>query len=160
MHAIISKLPTFGFISVITFILLYCMLSVLCLPIVFLALAGGAIFGPIIGVLVNVVGATLGASCGFFISRYFNIEKLAVIQGNRVQKFLSRTEKNGFIAVALLRITPAVPYNLVNYAFGLSKIKYSHFVVATCIFSIPNKAIVTYCGYYGKKILLWGCIGI
>ena len=58
-------------------------------------------------------------------------------------------ERKGWKSVALLRLTPAIPYNLVNYSLGLTRIKFKPYLIATMIFLIPSKIVITYCGYYG-----------
>lgn len=117
-----------------------------------LVLAGGALFGPILGTLLNLLGATLGATCGFLISRYFVPVKFTAVENVRVQKLIVMIERQGWRSVALLRLTPAIPYNLVNYAMGLTRIKFSHYLIATTVFLIPSKIIITYCGYYGVSL--------
>ena len=112
-------------------------------------LAGGALFGPSLGTLLNLLGATLGATCSFLIGRYFVPVKFTIVENVRVQKLITQIELQGWKSVALLRLTPAIPYNLVNYAMGLTRIKFSHYLIATFVFLIPSKIIVTYCGYYG-----------
>jgi len=145
---ILGKLESFGVFVPFGFLLLYCLVSVLCLPTFMLVLAGGAFFGPVAGTLINLLGATLGAACGFGISRYLKPAN-HVIKNSRIQKMMMQVERQGWKSVALLRLTPAVPYNLVNYGFGLTHINFSTYLIATLIFLVPNKIIVTCCGYYG-----------
>jgi uncharacterized membrane protein YdjX (TVP38/TMEM64 family) len=134
------------------FVFLYCLMSVFCLPNVVLALAGGAIFGLFEGTLLNLLGATVGAGCGFCISRYTLFNDVKSWRNARVKQIIIQVERRGWRAVAFLRLMP-IPYNLVNYALGATKIKFSQFLLATAIFLIPNKLILTYCGY--KSIALY-----
>lgn len=148
---IISKLDSFGVFGPFMFLLLYCLISILCLPTVILVLAGGALFGPFVGTLLNLLGATLGAACSFWISRYMKPDK-SIVRNIHIKKLIMQVERQGWKSVALLRLTPAIPYNLVNYGFGLTRIKFSHYLIATIIFLIPYKIVVTYCGYYGVNV--------
>lgn len=137
------------------FIILYCLMSIFCLPNVLLVLLGGALFGIVEGTFLNLLGATLGALCGFCLSRYIFPHHYSAYHSehpNRFYRFIAKVEQQGWKSVALLRLLPLVPYNLVNYALGMTKIKLSHFLLATAIFLIPNKLILTYCGYKGVQL--------
>ena len=149
LQLIIDKIDSFGLFAPLFFLGLYCLVSIFFLPSILLVLAGGVLFGPGLGTLFNLLGATMGATCGFLISRYCIPVKLSTVENVRVQKLILQIERQGWKSVALLRLTPAIPYNLVNYAMGLTRIKFSHYLIATIVFLIPSKIIVTYCGYYG-----------
>ncbi len=150
---IINKLDSFGMFTPFLFLLVYCLVSILCLPTVLLVLAGGILFGPVTGTIMNLSGATLGAACGFCISRYLRLDNLVFNDSVRVQKLIMQVERQGWKGVAMLRLTPVIPFNLVNYGLGLTRIKFSHYLSATMIFLIPNKIIVTCTGYYGINCL-------
>lgn len=152
MQLILGKLSELGIFAPLLFLALYCLASVFCLPIILLVLAGGGLFGPTLGVLLNLLGATMGAACGFCISRYLKLNRSSLLSNFFIQKLIMQVERRGWKAVALLRLTPVIPYNVVNYGMGLTKIKFNHYLLATTIFLIPNKFIVTYCGYYGITI--------
>jgi len=149
LELIINKLDSFGVLTPFLFLLVYCLVSILCLPTVLLVLAGGMLFGPVTGTIMNLFGATLGAACGFCISRYLRPDNFAASDSVRIQKLMMQVERQGWKGVALLRLTPIIPFNLVNYGLGLTRIKFSHYLSATMIFLIPNKIIVTCSGYYG-----------
>lgn len=149
LGVIINKLDSFGMFTPVLFLLVYCLVSILCLPTILLVLAGGMLFGPLIGTMMSLSGATLGAACGFCISRYLRPDKFTFKEGVRLQKLMVQVERQGWKAVALLRLAPVIPFNLVNYGMGLTRIKFNHYIFATMIFLIPNKIIVTCSGYYG-----------
>ncbi len=153
LPSLIGSLSSFGALAPMGFLLLFCLTSILCIPVVLLVLAGGVLFGPVAGTILNVMGATAGAVCGFCISRYWRKGKSNAIGNIRIQNLITQVENKGWKSVALLRLTPAVPYNLVNYALGLTRIRLSHYALSTMIFIIPNKVIITCCGYYGVNIL-------
>ena len=134
------------------FLLLYCLMSIFCLSNVILALAGGALFGLAEGTILNVLGATLGALCGFCLSRYVLPHAFAVDEKTRMGRLIKQVDQRGWKSVALLRLTPAMPYNLVNYGLGMTHIKLSHYLMVTVICLIPNKFILTYCGYEGIRL--------
>lgn len=136
----------------ILFLVLYCLVSIFCIPALILGLACGALFGPVFGVLWSLLGTTLGAICGFCISRYFLPTGYEFIKNGRIKKLVLLAEKHGWKSVAVLRLSPFMPFNLVNYSLGLTKIKFSHYLFGTVIFIIPNKVIVAFCGYYGFSL--------
>lgn len=140
-----------GFFAPLLFLMLHCLTSVLCLPTVLLVLAGGVLFGPIAGCGLNLLGATLGAACGFCISRHVFPDVFRPKENTRMHSVLTRVEAQEWKSVALLRFAP-VPYNLVNYALGATHIKFTHFLMATMICLVPNKIVVTYCGYAGIQL--------
>ena len=152
--AIIEWTNTLGFIAPIFFLLLYCLATILLLPTMVLTLAGGALFGPIIGTLFNLMGATLGAASAFCISRYLVSDWLASKDNIRLTKLIAGVEGRGWQFVALLRLVPVIPFNLVNYGLGITRIKFSHYLITTVIFLIPAEIIFTYCGYAGMDILI------
>ena len=152
--AIISWTNTLGLIAPIFFLLLYCLATILFLPTMVITLAGGAIFGPIAGILFNLLGATLGAACAFCISRYFIFDKLTNIKNTRIKNLIIGVENRGWQFVALLRLVPIIPFNLVNYGLGVTRIKFSHYIITTIVFLIPTEIVFTYCGYAGMDVLI------
>ena len=141
---LINKLDLLGNYAPILFLLLYCLASILCLPTALLVIASGALFGPVVGLFMSLLGATLGAVCGFSISRYLMPDGYYFIENERVKNMMLQVERQGWKAVAMLRLTPVVPYNLVNYGMGLTSIKFSHYLITTIIFIIPSKILFTY----------------
>lgn len=152
--AIISWIEALGFIAPIFFLLLYSAATVLFLPTMVLTLAGGALFGPVLGTVFNLLGASIGAACAFYISRYMASDWLAAKKSIHIKKFMTGVEKKGWQFVALLRLIPVIPFNIVNYGLGVTGIKFSHYLITTIIFLIPAEIIFTYCGYAGMDILI------
>ena len=151
--AIINWINTLGWIAPVFFILLYCLATLLLFPTTPLTLAGGALFGPVLGTLLNLLGATLGASCAFFISRHLIADWLAKKNNVRINTLIAGVERRGWQFVALLRLIPLIPFSLVNYSSGVTRIKFSHYLIATVIFLIPSEIIFSYCGFAGMDML-------
>ncbi|PJE17803.1 TVP38/TMEM64 family protein [Legionella sp.] len=149
---ILNKIKGLGWLAPILFLLIYCLASIFLLPTMVLTLAGGALFGPLLGTLFNLMGATLGAASAFYISRHLAIDWLAAKRGPKLEKLISQVERSGWQSVALLRLLP-VPFSLVNYSLGMTRIKFSHYVITTFIFLIPGEIIYTYCGHVGMDAL-------
>lgn len=150
---ILSSIKGLGWLAPILFLLIYCLATILLLPTMVLTLAGGALFGPLLGTLFNLIGATLGAACAFCISRHLAIDWLAAKRGPKLNKLISGVERGGWQFVALLRLVPIVPFNLVNYGLGITQIKFSHYILTTFIFLTPAEIIYTYCGHAGMDAL-------
>ena len=152
--SIIHWINTLGPIAPLFFLLLYCLATLLLLPTMVLTLAGGALFGPILGTLFNLIGATFGATCAFCISRYFAYNWLYTKKNIHITQLMATVEGRGWQFVALLRLVPIVPFNIVNYGLGMTHIKFTHYLVTTAIFLIPAEIFFTYCGYAGMDALI------
>lgn len=135
LRAWISGLGPWGPIA---YILIYSIVPALLFPGTPLTIAGGIIFGPVAGSVYTAIGATIGASVAFLISRYMGRELVAKLLKNRRLDTLDKeVEKQGWKIVAFTRLIPIFPFNLLNYAFGLTSIKFSHYVCASFIFMLP-----------------------
>lgn len=150
---ILQCIQGLGWLAPFLFLLLYCLGTILLLPTLILTLAGGAIFGPILGTIINLLGATIGATLAFFISRYWAIGWFESQRGPKIDRLITGVERRGWQFVALLRLLPILPFNVVNYGLGMTKIKFSHYILATFLFIIPTEIIYTYCGHAGMGIL-------
>lgn len=148
---ILAYLNKQRFFTPILFLLLHGVVGILCFPVLLLVLAGGVLFGPIMGTVMNILGALIGATCGFCISRYFSTSKLGVFINK--QKLMKRIDSHGWKSIAILRLIPIIPFHAVNYSLGLSSIRFTEFICASAIFLIPNKLLMTCAGHYGINVL-------
>lgn len=142
-----------GVLAPIVFMLIYALATVLFLPGSVMTLAGGALFGPVLGTLYNLTGATLGAVLAFLISRYFASDWIADKAGGRVKQLINGVEGEGWRFVAFVRLVPLFPFNLLNYALGLTKIRLLHYLIATYVFMLPGTIAYTYLGYTGREAI-------
>ncbi len=138
------------------FIIIYVLGTVLFFPGSVLTLTGGALFGPIWGTLYNLVGAILGATLAFVITRYLASDWVTARLGGRLKQLVNGIEKEGWRFVAFVRLVPLFPFNLLNYALGLTRIRLSHYVFASFIFILPGTTAYTYLGYAGREALTGG----
>lgn len=118
-----------------------------------LTLAGGAIFGPIIGTILNLIGATFGAACAFLITRHLIYDWFSQKKGKKLNKLIAGVDQRGWFFVAILRLFPIIPFNLVNYGLGITGIQFRLYLITTFIFLIPAEIIYTYFGYAGFDAL-------
>ncbi len=138
------------------FMLVYAVAAVLFLPGSVLTLAGGALFGPVLGTLYNLTGATLGATLAFLIARYLASDWVAAKTGGRVKQLINGVEGEGWRFVAFVRLVPLFPFNLLNYALGLTRLRLVPYVLATYIFMLPGAVAYTYLGYAGREAVAGG----
>ena len=145
-----------GAIAPLLFMLIYALAAVLFLPGSVLTLAGGALFGPVLGTFYNLTGATLGATLAFLIARYLASDWVAGKAGGRVKQLINGVEGEGWRFVAFVRLVPLFPFNLLNYALGLTRLRLVPYVIATYIFMLPGAIAFTYLGYAGREAIAGG----
>lgn len=138
------------------FIGVYALATVLFLPGAVLTLAGGALFGPILGALYSLTGATLGATFAFAIARYLAFSWVAKKTGGWTRQVIDGVEREGWRFVALVRLVPLLPFNLLNYALGLTRIRLLHYAAASCVFMLPGALAYSYLGDAGREAIAGG----
>ena len=145
-----------GFLGPLLFVLLYTLGTMFFFPGSVLTLAGGALFGPVYGTLYNMTGATIGAGLSFIIARYLLSDWVEQKTGGRLKQLKDGVEHEGWRFVAFVRLVPLFPFNLLNYALGITRIKFIHYLVASYIFMLPGGFAYTYLGYIGKEAATGG----
>ena len=145
-----------GIAAPLLFMLIYALAAVLFLPGSVLTLAGGALFGPLLGTVYNLTGATTGATLAFLIARYLASDWVAQKAGGRVKQLIDGVESEGWRFVAFVRLVPLFPFNLLNYALGLTRLKLGHYVIASYVFMLPGAIAYTYLGYAGREAVAGG----
>jgi uncharacterized membrane protein YdjX (TVP38/TMEM64 family) len=142
-----ARVEGLGVWGPVVFILGYAVATVAFIPGSLLTLAAGAIFGLVRGTVYTFCGATLGASAAFLVARYGArraIEKK--IAGNARFAAIDRAVgEEGFKIVALLRLSPVFPFNLLNYSLGLTKVRFLHYLLAS-IAMLPGTLLYVYYG--------------
>jgi uncharacterized membrane protein YdjX (TVP38/TMEM64 family) len=129
-----------GAAAPLAFAALYVLATVAALPGSVLSLAAGALFGPVLGVLTVITAATIGASLAFLVSRYFARQAVArwLEKNERFKRLDNLTEKHGGVIVAITRLVPLFPFNLLNYGFGLTKVSFRTYVVWSALCMLPG----------------------
>lgn len=139
-----------GFWGPAVFVLGYALAVVAFVPGSLLTLAAGAIFGIVEGTVTVFIAATLGASAAFLVSRHLArgaIERR--LEGNAKFSAIDRAiGEDGRKIVFLLRLSPAFPFNLLNYGLGLTRVRFADYFVAS-LGMIPGTLLYV---YYGKLI--------
>ncbi len=154
--ALQSWVESAGAAAPLLFMLIYILGTVFFLPGSLLTLLGGALFGPVMGTFYNLTAATIGAMFAFLIARYLASDWVANKTGGRIKQLINGVENEGWRFVAFVRLVPLFPFNLLNYALGLTKIKFSHYSITTYICMLPGAIAYTYLGYIGKEAATGG----
>lgn len=165
--AIEPALRNLGVWAPIGFVLLYAVGTVLFVSGALLSLLGGALFGPVWGTLWNLLGAMLGAVAAFLLARTLAAPWVARRLGGRLRRLVEGVTAEGWRFVALLRLVPIVPFNLLNYALGLTGISLRAYVLASAVCMLPAGIAYTWLGYAGRSAiagntaaLRYGLIGL
>ena len=133
------------------FIAVSSLLTVACFPGPLLAGAAGLLFGTAIGTPTALVASTLGASMACLIGRFVAGDAVEELGGPRVRAFAAWVGRRGFLAVLYARLAPGVPYNVVNYACGLTTVPVATFAAATVLGTAPRTfAYVALGGSFGN----------
>ncbi len=132
----------------LVFALLYILACVLMLPGSILTLGAGAVFGVVSGSVLVSVASTLGATCAFLVGRYLARDWVGTkIAGNDKFKAIDEAVAGeGWKIVGLTRLSPVFPFNLLNYAFGLTQVKLKHYFIASWLGMMPGTIMYVYIG--------------
>lgn len=130
----------------------YIVATVLLVPVSFLTIVAGLAFGLGWGFALVVVSATIGATLAFLVSRHLVHDRVKSLVETR-PRFKAVNEavsKEGWKIVALLRLSPLVPFNLQNYFYGITDIRLLHYVPATFVGIMPGTMLYVYLGAAGN----------
>ncbi len=147
---------SYGIWAPVVFACLYVLATVLFLPGSVLTIVGGALFGPLWGTFYSLIGATTGATIAFLIARFLASEWVARKASGRLKQLIDGVEAEGWRFVAFTRLVPLFPFNLLNYALGLTRIRLSHYVFVSLVCMLPAGLAYTYLGYAGREVATGG----
>lgn len=145
-----------GALGPLSYMALYAAATILFVPGAVLTLAGGVLFGPVLGALYSLSGATLGATGAYFIARFLAADWVARKAQGRLQSIISGVESEGWRFVAFVRLVPLFPFNLTNYMLGLTRIPPTQFMVASFVCMAPGAFVYSYIGYLGHEVIAGG----
>ena len=139
----------------------------LALPGVTFAILAGILFGPWWGTLFCLIATTAGAIIAFIIGRFFLQDSIKpMVEKNKTLKRLLFDDvgKSDIVLLAITRLVPIFPYNIQNFAYGITDMSLSHYSIYTFLFMIPGVALYTIgtAGFTsdGNKLLYFGIAGI
>ena len=141
-----------GAVGIFIFILVYAAATVLLAPGSILTIGAGFAFGLWEGFLVVSAGATLGATLAFLVARFIARAKVEAIaqQNENFSKVDNAIGRQGAKLIFLLRLSPAIPFNLSNYFYGLTGVKFWPYVLASWLGMMPGTFLYVYIGAAGK----------
>jgi uncharacterized membrane protein YdjX (TVP38/TMEM64 family) len=150
-----------GPLGLLIFVVLYILACVLLLPGSILTLGAGVVFGVITGSIVVSIGSTLGATCAFVVGRYLARGWVArrIAGNNKFQAVDEAVAREGWKIVLLTRLSPIFPFNLLNYAFGLTKVNLRHYLLASWVGMIPGTVMYVYIGSLAGDLAALGTGG-
>jgi uncharacterized membrane protein YdjX (TVP38/TMEM64 family) len=144
-----EKILGFGMLAGMAYMGIYVAATVLFIPGTPLTVAGGAIFGPVLGTFYTVIGATVGATLAFLLSRFLGRGFVGALEGEKFKKIAEydkKLEENGLGVVLFLRFAPLFPFNGLNFALGLTKVTFKDYFWGTLVGIIPGTFVYTYFG--------------
>ncbi|TLN13368.1 TVP38/TMEM64 family protein, partial [bacterium] len=133
-----SLIEGFGPLAPAAYMLLFIIGPSLSLPGLPITIAGGILFGPFWGVVYTITSATIGACLAFLAARYLArdfVEKR--LSGTKLGRLDEEVAKNGWKVVAVTRLVPLFPFNLLNFALGLTKIGFWPYAITTFFCMLP-----------------------
>ena len=150
-------IESLGSIGAIAFIGIYILATVAFLPAFILTLGAGVLFGVWWGSVYVFIGATLGAIAAFLVGRYLVRDWVAKkIAGNDKFRAIDRAVgKEGLKIVLLTRLSPIFPFNLLNYAFGVTGVSIQDYIIGS-IGMIPGTMMFVYIGSLAGSVALIG----
>jgi len=152
-----ARLPAFvqwieqaGPLAPLAFIIVYAVATVAFVPGSLLTLAAGATFGLVKGLLVVLTGATLGSAAAFLVARYLarSFVERRLASYPRFAAIDRAVAAEGFKIVLLMRLSPLFPFNLTNYALGLTSVPFAQYLAAS-VGMLPGALLYV---YYGKVV--------
>jgi len=146
-----------GALGGIVFIGIYIMATLAFLPAAILTLGAGVIFGVIWGSLYVFIGATLGAVAAFLVGRYLarGWVKEKISSYKKFANIDQAVSKEGLKIVFLIRLSPLFPFNLLNYALGVTSVSLKDYFLGS-IGMIPGTIMYVYLGYLAGDLALIG----
>ncbi|MFB6182376.1 MAG: FAD-dependent oxidoreductase, partial [Candidatus Magasanikbacteria bacterium] len=136
-----SVIESYGIWAPVVFMILYAASILLFLPASPFSVVSGVVFGGVFGTIYVVVGATAGAALAFLLSRFLGedfIHRLLSEKFRQVEKYNQKLSERGLLSVLIVRLIPAFPFTASSFAFGLTRVKFRDFFLATLFGIIPG----------------------
>ncbi len=143
LAALRGWIQSLGALGPAAFVGLYVLGVIVGIPGSALTVAAGGLFGSLLGVVLVSLASIIGASLAFLIARYFARDAVAnwLSERETFKKLDGMTEQHGAMIVAITRLVPIFPFNLLNYAFGLTKIPFWTYVFWSWLCMLPGTVL-------------------
>lgn len=141
-----------GPLGVLIYVLAYAVAAVLFVPGSVLTIGAGFVFGIVWGTVAVSLGSTLAAAAAFLIARYIARDKISswARKNRKFEAIDSAIGKQGWKIVALLRLSPVIPFSLSNYLYGLTAVPFWPYIIASWVAMLPGTVLYVYLGVAGK----------
>lgn len=126
------------------FVAVYVALVLAFAPGTFITVTSAALFGFTTGLAVTLTGAAIGCSLTYVISRRLGREGMVALLGERLSRIDDFVGEREFVSVLVLRMMPIMPFNIVNYGIGLTRVRFSRYFLATVIGMAPGSTLTTF----------------
>lgn len=143
---------SFGRLAPLVYIIMFALVPLTLFPDSILVIGGGMVFGLFKGYIYTLIGALIGATISFYISRKLGrafVKKLTKEKLDNIEELIN---SKGFFIVLILRLVPLFPFDIISYGSGLTSIKYKDFLLATIIGTIPGILVFTNIGAQSVNI--------
>ena len=162
LRGVLRWISGLGPLAPLIFIGMYIVAPILFVPGAILSIGAGTVFGLLKGTIYVSIGATLGATCAFLVGRYIARGWVAKkLEGNGKFEAIDRAvAREGWKIVGLARLSPFFPFNLLNYAFGLTRIRLRDYFFATWAGMIPGIVMYVYIGSLVRDVARIGVMPI
>lgn len=140
-----TYINSFGMLSPLVFIVIFTIATIAFVPGLPVTVLSGILFGAWWGSLYVIIGSTIGVSASFLIGRYLGRDfvKKMVEKNDKMEKLDNFIKEQGNTILVISRLVPIFPFNLQNYAYGITDIKFSTYFWYSLIFMIPGTCIYT-----------------
>jgi uncharacterized membrane protein YdjX (TVP38/TMEM64 family) len=140
-------IQSYGKVAALIYIMAYVLNTISVFPpIAPLSLTAGLAFGSLLGAIYLMLGAMIGTTATFMISRFFGRSLVEKLLRNRFRNLDEKLSQHAFLTVLFFRVVPLVPYEVLNYIGGLSKMRFRHYFFATLLGLIPGVVIAAFFG--------------
>lgn len=147
--ALRERVLSYGPLAPLAFVIVYSIATIFFLPGTPVTIAGGVIFGKFLGTIYTIIGATLGATIAFIAARALGesfVEDLLKKKYKKLYEYDKKIQRNGLAVVLFLRFVPLFPFNGLNFALGLTKVKTRDFILGTAVGIIPGSFALAFIG--------------
>ena len=150
----ITWIETHRTLAWVVYVATYIVATVFVIPASILTLAAGFVFGLPLGVVLVSIGSVLGASAAFLVGRFFVREWVAkrIASLPRFRALDQATRHEGFVIVFLTRLSPLFPFNLINYGFALTSVRFRDYFLASWLGMLPVTILYVYIGSVAKDL--------
>lgn len=151
-------IESFGVLAPVAYFLMFAILPVFFFPVPILAVAGGLAFGFVEGSILTFLGACANCYIMFVISRKYGRDYVVGLLKKKLtekqhKKIFEVEDDKLMISLVILRLIPIVPYNLINYGFGLTNISATKYMIASVLGIIPGT--IVFLNFGAKANNIW-----